>query len=517
MAKVNILLQMETLMSGTGKTIKILKNKLNKKTHLMILPSVFTLASCGSGGNIRSQEHVSFQPPYAKLKSSLYSFQESEFSEGWWYAGEYNSPQLISYFPQAVGVVDIASDGDLDIIIPLNKGYRTGIDTRHHFIVIENIDGTLEFSAEKTNSTPFITGARRLETFHLDRLDSDVLVTVAHDTAVEAETRDDIPWRMGDLSFTNLNYFQDISLELIPDNTLPKSYQTGRKSAVDAHSLAVGDINGDGLEDIFVGEFHSAFILYQTETGPFTFYTDTFLSNLGWNYRDPSLDNASNLILLDSHLADFNGDGHNDLILGWGHGSAFSRIFLNDTNGNFDQVNSIALPVSVYGVDNTLHLKTFSSDLDADGDMDILVLLSRYEPYYGGSYIQYLEQTEQNVFVDVTIEKLFNPIEFEDTFGSRLEWTNFWELIDIDDDGDDDLVGTSVKNQLPIVFVNDGSGNFVESNLTSSDIIGQPIAWGDYDKDGTIDFITWQQTWNDSIGTSSSNNFYLYGFDGLIA
>jgi len=124
---------------------------------------------------------------------------------------------------------------------------------------------------------------------------------------------------------------------------------------------------------------------------------------------------------------------------------------------------------------------------------------------------------KQNVFVDVTIEKLFNPIEFEDTFGSRLEWTNFWELIDIDDDGDDDLVGTSVKNQLPIVFVNDGSGNFVESNLTSSDIIGQPIAWGDYDKDGTIDFITWQPTWNDSIGTSSSNNFYLYGFDGLIA
>jgi hypothetical protein len=486
-----------------------------------VSPIGFALAACGGGEGEgegeQSEISVNYQSPSATLKSSLYSFQESESSEGWWYAGEYNSPQLISYFPQAVGVVDIASDGDLDVIIPLNKGYRTGIDTRHHFTVLENIDGTLEFSSEMTNSTPFVTGARRLETFHLDRLNSDVLVTVAHDTAIEAETRDDIPWRMGDLTFTDLNNFQDISSGLIPDNTLPKSFQTGRESAVNAHSLAVGDINGDGLEDILVGEMNSAFILYQTETGPFTFYTDTFLSNLGWNYRDPSLDDATSVLLLDSHLADFNGDGYDDLLLGWGHGTTVSRIFLNDTNGNFDQINSIALPVSAYGVENTLHMKTFSSDLDADGDLDILVLQSRYEPYYSGSYIQYLEQTEQNVFVDVTSEKLVDPMEFEDTFGARLQWTNFWEVTDIDADGDDDLVGTSVKNQSPIIFLNDGSGSFAESNITSSDIIGQPIAWGDYDENGTIDFVTWHSTWNDSTGTSSTNSFYLYEYDGLIA
>jgi len=498
--------------------LKQLTNKLSKKTPLLMSPFGFALAACGGGGGSeQSEESVSSQPPSAKLKSSLHSFQESESSEGWWYEGEYNSPQLISYFPQAVGVVDIASDGDLDVIIPLNKGYRTGIDTRHHFTVLENIDGTLEFSSEMTNITPFVTGARRLETFHLDRLNSDVLVTVAHDTAIEAETRDDIPWRMGDLTFTDLNNFQDISSGLIPDNTLPKSFQTGRESAVNAHSLAVGDINGDGLEDILVGEMNSAFILYQTETGPFTFYTDTFLSNLGWNYRDPSLDDATSVLLLDSHLADFNGDGYDDLLLGWGHGTTVSRIFLNDTNGNFDQINSIALPVSAYGVENTLHMKTFSSDLDADGDLDILVLQSRYEPFYSGSYIQYLEQTEQNVFVDVTSEKLVDPMEFEDTFGARLQWTNFWEVTDIDADGDDDLVGTSVKNQSPIIFLNDGSGSFAESNITSSDIIGQPIAWGDYDENGTIDFVTWHSTWNDSTGTSSTNSFYLYEYDGLIA
>ena len=50
---------------------------------------------------------------------------------------------MISYFPQAVEVVDIGSDGDLEVIVPLNKGYRTGIDTRHHFSIFENENGVL--------------------------------------------------------------------------------------------------------------------------------------------------------------------------------------------------------------------------------------------------------------------------------------------------------------------------------------------------------------------------------------
>ena len=498
------------------------KLKPKKQNPLTMSPVAFALAACGDGGNGQdSGDHnegsASYHPPSANRQSILYSFQENEFSEGWWYEGQFNEPQLVSYFPQAVEILDISSDGDLDVIIPLNKGYRTGIDTRHHFTVFENIDGELSFSSKMTNSTPFITGARRVETFQLERSDSDVLVTIAHDTAIEAETRYDIPWRMGDLSFTNLTNFQDISSELIPANTLPQSFQTGRDSAVNAHSLAVGDINGDGLDDVFVGEFNSGFILFQTQSDSLTYFTDDFTSNLGWNYRDIDLPNATNVLLIDSHLADFNGDGFDDLLLGWGHGTAYSRIFHNNQKGSFDQSNSITLPVSVYGVDNNLHMKTFSSDLDSDGDLDILILQSRYEPFYSGTYIQYLEQSEPNVFIDVTTEKLVDPYQFEDTFGNRLQWTNFWELADIDTDGDDDLIGTSVKDQSPIIFLNDGEGNFSEANLTGYNITGQPIAWGDYDKDGNIEFVTWHSTWNDSIGTSSTNSFYLYEYDGLIA
>ena len=185
-----------------------LKKNLTKQNPLTMSPMAFVLAACGGSGDVegngeQNETSGNSNPPSAKQQSLLYSFQESQFSDGWWYAGQYNQPQLVSYFPQAVDIVDISADGDLDVIVPLNKGYRTGIDTRHHFTVLENNAGKLEFSSELTDITPFVTGARRVEVINVERLDSEVFVTVAHDTAIEAETRDDIPWRMGDLSFTN--------------------------------------------------------------------------------------------------------------------------------------------------------------------------------------------------------------------------------------------------------------------------------------------------------------------------
>ena len=506
-------------MFGVIKELKELYTSRRKGLEQPISFALITsaLSACGGGSQDTSNQTTETKTPSAQLQTLLHSFQEDEFSEGWWYAGQYNEPQLISYFPQAVEVVDIGSDGDLEVIVPLNKGYRTGIDTRHHFSIFENENGVLVYSSEKTSDTPFITGARRVDTLFLERTSSEVFVTVAHDTAIEAETRDDIPWRMGDLSFTNLRTFEDISDELIPSSTLPKSAQTGRDSAVNAHSMAVGDINGDGMDDVLVGEMNSAFILFQTNNSSFDYYTDEFLSSLGWNYREPTLTDATGVLLLDSHLADFDGDGFDDLLLGWGHGTALSRIFFNDKNGKYDLDNSIALPVSVYGADNTLHMKTFSSDLDADGDLDIMILHSRYEPYYGGTYIQYLEQTSENIFEDVTKEKLVDPEEFQDTYGDRLNWSNFWELADLDGDGDDDLVGIGAKDHTPIIYLNDSQGNFTKAELAASNINGQPIAWGDFDQDGMLEFVSWQSGWNDSQGTSSTNSFYLYEYSEIIA
>ena len=42
--------------------------------------------------------------------------------------------------------------------------------------------------------------------------------------------------------------------------------------------------------------------------GPLTYFTDDFMSNLGWNYLNQKCQMRSNVLLIDSHLADFNVD-----------------------------------------------------------------------------------------------------------------------------------------------------------------------------------------------------------------
>lgn len=447
---------------------------------------------------------------YFKHMYDVFSFVETELSQGWWYAGVYNPPQLVSYIPQAVRPFDIGADLDDDLVIPLNKGYRTGVDTRDHFQVLENDNGVLRFNETLTEATPFIAGSRRTETIFLERYGTHALVSVAHDTAIETETRYDIPWRYGDISISLAAPFKDVADELVPDRTLPKSNLTGRDTAVDAHSLAVGDVNGDGLDDILVGEFGSVFYLQQTTAGPFVYRTSSFLQSLVHTWKEPTLTNAAPGVLIDLNLNDLNGDGFDDLVVGWGHATGLSRIFFNDGKGDFSESRSVALPETVYGPSNNLHMKTFSEDFNRDGDIDLVVLRTRFDPFYGGNYLQFLENTGAGRFVDATAARFGDPVTMEDTFLPRLHWTDFWQVLDVNNDGALDIAGHSVGGQegTAFVWVNDGKGYFDRVEIPGSP--GRPVVWGDYDGDGRIEVVTFSSRLRDALGSSSTNTFAVY-------
>ncbi|MDC0013197.1 FG-GAP-like repeat-containing protein [Octadecabacter sp.] len=441
-----------------------------------------------------------------KFVYQTHSWLETEFSKGWWYAEVYNEPQLVPYFPQAVVPVDIGNDGDLDLVIPMNRGYRTGVDTRFNFQVLENIDGELIFSEEKTSETPFVAGSRRTELIYLEHYDTDAIVTIAHDTAIETETRYDIPWRLGDLTVTLLDPFVSIAETMLQDILLPNAERTGRPTSLDAHSMAIGDLNRDGLDDVLVGEFSGTYGLIQTLDGKFEYYSESLPNLSHWYEPDFDVEQAS--LLLDLHMEDLNGDGFDDIVAGWGHNPSKSRIFFNSENG-FSEVKSTTLPTPVYGVETIMHMNTWSEDFDGDGDQDLIINQTRFQPYYSGTYLQYLVNDGVGNFIDVTSEKLIDPDQYADTYGERLEWTDMFSVFDVDNDGDLDIAGRYVDSS-PIIFLNNGSGAFELIELPRHSDKPIPLSWGDFDQDGKLEFVQFHQTWLDAEGTSSELSFNVY-------
>jgi Ca2+-binding RTX toxin-like protein len=196
-----------------------------------------------------------------------------------------------------------------------------------------------------------------------------------------------------------------------------------------------------------------------------------------------------------------NNDGFGDIVAGWGHGSTHSFVFITN-KGNFSFDNKIALPDSVYGIDNQMHMKTLVADFDRDGFMDMAVLRLRFDPYYGGQYLQMLRNDGKGNFTDVTAANVDKPML--DAMGERLEWSDYWQLMDVNGDGAIDIVGhRTVGSNAPLVYVNDGTGRFTVNEIAVDNAEGRPISWGDFDADGKLEFVTWASV--NTTNAASSN------------
>ena len=158
-------------------------------------------------------------------------------------------------------------------------------------------------------------------------------------------------------------------------------------------------------------------------------------------------------------------------------------------------------------------MKTMPSDFDKDGDIDLAIQWSRYEPYYGGHYIQILLNDGTGNFTDNT--DLANSKTLEDAYLDRLLWSEPWQLIDINNDGHMDIAGAAAKwvgsaNKKPIIYINDGKGNFEISNIATDSYNGTPFIYSDFDNDGLIEFVTFKSSLTDSSAKESKLSFYLF-------
>lgn len=238
--------------------------------------------------------------------------------------------------------------------------------------------------------------------------------------------------------------------------------------------LAVGDINGDGMEDFFVGgaKNQSGAVYLQAANGTFTKGTfaagveDIQSEDQGAIFFDADGDSDLDLYVV-SGGSDFpKDDGH-----------LMDRLYINDGKGNFN-IAPGALPQMISSGSIAA-----AQDYDKDGDMDLFIggrMIPGNYPYPTGSYIL---QNNKGKFTDVT--KAVAPDLMEIGMVSAGLWTDY------NNDGDYDLIITG--EWMPITVFENNGGKF--KNITSSTGLSESTGWwnsltaGDFDNDGDMDYV----------------------------
>jgi hypothetical protein len=269
--------------------------------------------------------------------------------------------------------------------------------------------------------------------------------------------------------------------------------------------VAVGDVDGDGLEDFFVG---GAF----RQSGAF------FIRKPNGEFRKQILENAGDKFEEDMGVLLFDADGDHDLDLYvTSGGSEFQagskyyshRLYVNNGKGEFTKsVNSIPSIVDSGS-------SVAAADYDRDGDLDLFVcgrLQPNAYPMPGKSHllINETKNSDQPVFVDRT--KTLAPEASDPGMITQALWTDF------DNDGLTDLL--VVGEWMPITFLkNFGNGQLKNVTGTLSGEMRQQKGWwntvagADFDNDGDTDYIVGNLGLNSKYSASVNEPLKIYAKD----
>ncbi len=255
-------------------------------------------------------------------------------------------------------------------------------------------------------------------------------------------------------------------------------------------ALAVGDVDGNGLDDVIVG-------------GSYSYSAQIFLQQPNGKFIQKSLlppKDTLNKNREDEGLLLFDADGDGDLdlyVASGGYNSVHNtnayqdKLYINDGKGNFTE-DTAALPKNF-----TSKFCVRAIDYDKDGDLDLFVS-GRVDP------ANYPKAVSSFIFRNDTKN---GHVKFTDVTDSVAPALKNIGLVcdaiftDFDNDGWDDLI--LAGEWMPVTFLKNDKGIF--KNVTASTGISNKTGWwntiaaGDFDNDGDIDYI---------VGNLGRNSFY---------
>ncbi|WP_157378408.1 VCBS repeat-containing protein [Arenibacter latericius] len=284
------------------------------------------------------------------------------------------------------------------------------------------------------------------------------------------------------------NKFNDFDLQVL----LP------HKQSQFGPALAVGDVNGDGLEDVFIGGaagFEPVLFL-QNQAGEFT------------KVESKTWKDAARYEDLDAIFFDMDNDGDLDLYVvsggnEWEPNSHYyqDRLYINDGKGNFEPTKN-KLP---YFTESGSVVRAF--DYDNDGYLDLFVG-GRHMPWdYPSPVSSRILKNNKGAFKDVTRNVA------KDLLDIGMVTDAVW--MDFDGDGNTDLVLTG--EWMPITFIKNTGSKFI--NVTDSLGMQDTVGWwysleaADMDNDGDLDLVAGNLGLNYKYKASEETPFEVHYSD----
>ncbi|WP_163418399.1 VCBS repeat-containing protein [Flagellimonas sp. HSM57] len=377
-------------------------------------------------------------------------------------------------------------DGIQTIEQYLSRGFQSSVDKTIHFGVgsEDKIEQLTIVWPDDTKQT--LKNINANTTINLNHSEAEKADQIAH----QSETNKIFDNITNQISLDHRvveNQFDDFEKEIL----LP------HKMSEEGPALAVGDIDNDGLEDIYIGGAKgiSGALYLQQNDGGFS------KSNISTFSRDAECEDV------DAIFFDIDGDGDQDLyVVSGGNEHEFGskyyadRIYINN-KGAFTKMGTFDVVPASGSI-----VKPF--DYDFDGDLDLFVGGRQYPgnyPHPGTSFLLRNDSDQGRLHLTSVAGEALKSL------GMVTDAT--WA--DVDGDGMEDL--TVVGEWMPITFLKNDKGTF--QNITESSGLENTNGWWfsvkahDFDNDGDVDFIAGNLGLNSKYQTSVEEPFSIYAKD----